>query len=223
MTPTLKQDQELKKYLRGVLKYRETYEEAYDHILTALEKETDETNFTKTINRVIAEEFGGPNGLVEMEESCYKTTAKEAIKQQFSNFKSNFKSIKLIYTLLLLAIIYYTFNLITLDVSTLLLLLSVVCFAPAAIMVNRYYYTGFYTKDTKKSIKDKIFYELASKPVTLIWLAFIFTMTGKREPGVNLLVAQYPIVTSLIFVLTILYVVSFHKLNQEEIKLYKAM
>src|ERR1700712_617002 len=65
----LRSDQEilLKKLLSDVILYRETYEEVYDHVLTALEEQPEVTNIAKQARQVLNDDFGGYSGISKME------------------------------------------------------------------------------------------------------------------------------------------------------------
>lgn len=221
MTPTETQDKELRKYLHSILKYSETFEEAYDHILTALEKETQTGSFENSVRRVINEEFGSPRGLVDMEQSYYKAAAKDATRQQQQSLIKHFKFPGLLYTLLLFTVIYYSINALNLTIYGLLYILSgIISISWIAILV-RYYYAGFYTNNTKKSVKDKISLIIAGRPFSFIYFIFMTGIVSNKTLKVNLLISAYPTFLSVLMVLNILYIVSFLKLNQQEINRYK--
>jgi hypothetical protein len=77
MKPNQKQKLWLQSYLGAVLKYRETYEEVYDHVLLALENRHQEKFFEGTVNAIINEDFGGVNGLFAMERNCENAMVKQ--------------------------------------------------------------------------------------------------------------------------------------------------
>lgn len=222
MTPTEPQDKNLRKYLRSILKYRETFEEAYDHILSALEKEDGTTNFQESVRKVINEGFGSPNGLVEMEEAYHKFTVKEAKKQQIANLKSYFKGSAVIIPLVLFASVYVAVTTFNLTLGILLWTLLAVNFTSWVSILIRFYYTGFYTNDTKRSIKDKVFNDIALRPMGVINMLFIVSYMGKNEAKISAMMVTYPGILSLIFMVMILYTTSFLKMNQQEIDDYKA-
>jgi S-adenosylmethionine:tRNA-ribosyltransferase-isomerase (queuine synthetase) len=86
MKPTLQQTQILKKYLRSTLDYRETYQEIYDHILSAVEGNTAGASFEEVVNNIINTDFGGAKGLVRLERQYYKSVVREVISQQWRYF-----------------------------------------------------------------------------------------------------------------------------------------
>jgi hypothetical protein len=69
MKLTEQEDQFLKQYLSKVLKYRETYDELYDHIITALSHRATITSFEETIADIISDDFGGPGNLLKLEKA----------------------------------------------------------------------------------------------------------------------------------------------------------
>ncbi len=58
-----RQDELLKHYLRKVFLYRETYEEVYDHMISALEERPYTVSFQYAVNDIIRRDFGGHNNL----------------------------------------------------------------------------------------------------------------------------------------------------------------
>jgi len=73
MTPDARQDELLKRYLRKVFFYRETYEEVYDHMLSALQVQPAGIPFEAAVNNIICNDFGGHNNLLVMERNCKKS------------------------------------------------------------------------------------------------------------------------------------------------------
>ena len=221
MIPTETQDQELRKYLHSILKYSETFEEAYDHILTALEKETQTGSFEQAVRKVINEEFGSPKGLVDMEHSYYKAATKDATRQQNQSFLNHFKFPGILYTLLLFTVIYYGINALNLTIYGLLGILSVMISISWISILVKYYYAGFYTNNIKRSVKDKIFMNLSGRPFSFIYIVFSIGILGNRAMKINFLIASYPAFLSALMVINVLYIVSFMRLNLQEINKYR--
>lgn len=218
MKPTLQQTQLLKKYLRNTLDYRETYEEIYDHILSAVEGNTGDLSFEEAVNNTIKSDFGGAKGLVKMEKQHYSSVVDEVISQQWKNFINNFKFPEVVYSLLLLGCIYCAVLRFTMHSYVMVGLIFALVITPGAFILARYFKIGYTIKDTKKSIKDKILGQVASKPL----LAFnpgIMLLIGKNQ--VSLWVSAHPFMISLLLLIIALYVIAFVKLCRHDFKAYQ--
>ncbi|MFD2145511.1 hypothetical protein [Mucilaginibacter antarcticus] len=58
MIPTAEQKELIKTQLQDILKVRETYEEIYDHIITALEAMPDNKSFNEAMDYIFKRELG---------------------------------------------------------------------------------------------------------------------------------------------------------------------
>ena len=63
MKITPEQQSLLQRHLRKILKYRETYAEFYDHIVTAVEAEKANILFDDAVIGIIKNDFGGVKGM----------------------------------------------------------------------------------------------------------------------------------------------------------------
>jgi hypothetical protein len=218
MKPTSQQEENLRTYLRNELLYRETYEEVYDHILTALEQKPQDISFQDSVNQIIKDDFGGGQDLVEMEKKCYKLASDEAISQQWNYFKSNFKFPKLIYTLILFLTIY----LIVSKIAHASFIISFLVFTgfvvPGILILLRYFNVGYYTLDTKKSIKDNIMRKIAYLFYQVILFPLMLLLNHKKY--IDSFIIDHTIIIDLGITVLILYILSFIKLSRDEFKVY---
>jgi hypothetical protein len=220
MKPTLQQTQLLKKYLRNLLDYRETYEEIYDHILSAVESNTTDEPFAEAVNNIIKTNFGGAKGLIKIEKQHYKAVVNEVVKQQWLQFTQSFKFPEVLLSLLLFAAIYFIVIIFSAQATAIVIFLFALCIMPGVFVLFRYFRIGYAIKDTKKSIKDGILGQLASKPV-LLGNPGIFILIGKSEA--SLWITGHPLITSLIIAVVTLYVLAFIKLCRRDIKAYSLL
>ncbi len=221
MKPTLQQEEILRKYLRDALAYRETYEEVYDHILSALEQKPQGIPFQEAVNQILNDDFGGGKGLVEMEKKCYQSVVDETIGQQWKYFKSNFKFPNLIYTLILFLTIYFIVSKIAFASFIIVFLVFAGILVPGLFMLIRYYWMGYFTLDTKKSIKDKIMGKIAGRCSQLIMFTMLF-LSNKKHLAINSWVSNYTAIVTLTVTVFIFYILSFIKLSKDEFKVYLA-
>ncbi|WP_183580461.1 hypothetical protein HDF18_25915 [Mucilaginibacter sp. X5P1] len=107
MRLTEQEDQLLKQYLSKILKYRETYDELYDHIITALSHKTTITSFEQTIYDIITDDFGGHDNLMKLEKASKRAAFKDTIRLFLISFIGYFKFPKLLYTVVGAGMTYY--------------------------------------------------------------------------------------------------------------------
>jgi|GEM_PF-2785175 hypothetical protein len=83
MKPNAEQQQFIKAQLQDMLKVRETYEELYDHVLTALEVMPDGVPFYDAVHHIIEHDLGGKNDIRSMQTRAIKIAIKDFIKDYF--------------------------------------------------------------------------------------------------------------------------------------------
>lgn len=101
MQLTLQQKKEVQDYISASSKYRETYNEIYDHLLNALE-EIEEPYQLKLVGRIVLQDFGSFKEIKKMEKDSLSKTKYRCIRYLVADMISVFKFQNLIYTLLLL-------------------------------------------------------------------------------------------------------------------------
>lgn len=227
MKPALQQEENLRKYLRKVLLYRETYEEVYDHILVSLEKKSQENSFQEAVNKIINDDFGGDKGLVEMEKKCYESVKDEANSQQWNYFKSNFEYPSLAYTLIWFLIIYFSMLKIPFTPFIITFLVAILIVVPKMIRLARYFYIGYFTLDTKSSIKDKIMAKISGRSFLLlnpgIMIIWVWTLGKNKSLNFNSYIFDHAFLISVLTTLFFLYILSFIKLSREDFKVYTSI
>ena len=233
MKPTQQQKQWLKDYLYQVMEYKETYEEVYDHILLAIENAPEQEFFESVVANIMEKDFGGNNGLLQLEEQC-RETAEENTKAQYrTNFKQWFASPLVAVTLLLFAIQFAVLHIKAAFLWSLLFLV-ILFFVPVLIYACRGLGLGYKYADTKASIKDEISKKLTFKSYQMMWKwYFISTIYGfiaeyvfnihpagpvKTHPinavGFHILAS----IIAVIIVLMIVHILSIIKLYHSEFK-----
>jgi hypothetical protein len=169
MNPLSEQDELLKKYLSGILKYRETYEEVYDHVLNSLcAMDSDELSFQQNIDLIITNDFGGSKGLKIIEESHQKAFYAATMKKQWRLFKNWFRYPLFPFTAALFGVTYLLGT--KMPVIMNLVMIIVVVLTPILLTNIRYFKTGFIFGNTKRSIKDYPFRRIAFLPLNILYL-----------------------------------------------------
>ena len=218
MKPSLQQEENLRTYLRKELRYRETYEEVYDHILTALEQKPDNVPFQDLVNQIIKDDFGGGKGLLEMEKRCHQMVTDEMVGLQLNYFKSNFKFPNLVYTLILFLTIY----LVVPQISHASFIITFLNFAglivPGIVILIRHFNVKYFTLDIKKSVKDSIIRKIAYIFYQFILFPSIIGLNHKKN--IDSFIIDYTSIVALGITILILYILSFIKLSKSEFKVY---
>ena len=175
MKPNQQQKQLLQKYLCKGLKYRETYEEVYDHILAALENKSLPLSFGDAVNYIIREDFGGMNGIALMEAQYQKSTMKEMQKKYLTYIIEYLKfpqtGILVIYSIIVYCLVKQPwFNLLIF--GGVFFILRII---PRLLKTIRYFKKGYILRDTKRSVKDRFFSWLDYIPALLFCFFILFT------------------------------------------------
>jgi hypothetical protein len=215
MTPTSNQDKELRTYLRKVFVYRETYEEVYDHIISAVNEKPEDISFEQAVNNVINEDFGGHKNLVNIEANSKAAIKKDIRRQQSAYFWSFFKFPNLIYVLIFALVLYRLLALMPLTSNVIRGMFLVLSFLPWLAMPVRYYLTGYLLGDTKRSVKDNAMSNWSMIPFQVFCAGNVLMVINKDyhfTNGLNL----YCITVGI--VLFAIYTLAFFKLSRAEFK-----
>jgi hypothetical protein len=213
MKPDSRQIKMLQEYLNKTLTYRETYEEVYDHILSALECQPGNIIFEDAINHIINNDFGGPENLLKIEKANKKALVKQSINTYVAYLGYYLKLPGLLYTLGMGLLSYYFFSQMQFGPKVIVGLFVPVVLYPALIWALRLYYTGYDLGTTQKSAKDKLFESLAGLPTRLCLAPLaIINLYHYKAWSSN----YYFIAAS--FVLGIIYNLALYKFYRREFK-----
>ncbi len=111
MKPSEQQLKVLQAYLYKTLSYRETYEEIYDHILSAVEFQPGNISFEDAVNNIIRNDFGSPENLLKIEKDIKNALVKDAVRKYFTYLSACFKFPGMLYTVMGALLTYYFFGL----------------------------------------------------------------------------------------------------------------
>jgi hypothetical protein len=214
MKPTEKQLKVLQNYLHNTLTYRESYEEIYDHILSAIEHQPDNITFEDTINNIIINDFGNHKNLLKIEKAGKDALVKESIRKFLGFFISCFKFPALFYTLTFALTAYYAITQARLIPFTTEVIFALISIVPGVIYFLRLYNTGYILDTTQKSAKDKLFETIAGIPIRVFVVVIVFINTTSHKIWQA---DQYYGVTVLLL-LGVVYNIALYKLYQNEFK-----
>ncbi|QKJ31446.1 hypothetical protein HQ865_17290 [Mucilaginibacter mali] len=217
MKITSEQETHLRKYLRDAMRYRETCEEVYDHVLTALQNRGYTGTFEEAVNQILREDFGGYDNLRQMEDDAKNAAVKSGISKYLGFYMGYFKWPRLIYVLVYAALIYLFFGYARLAII-LEAMVALTVITPCVLSLMRYYQIGYRFGDTKRSVRDTVFAKIAIVPIRLFVLGTIL-LTMSFAQGHNIWTDPHPIVVTILFVLSNIYLRAFLELYRDEFKI----
>jgi hypothetical protein len=216
MKPDEQQKQWLQDYLRAVLTYRETYTEVYDHILVALENKGSEPVFETTINNIIQEDFGGSNGLMNLEEQCKQAVIKNVRKQYWNYFFDCFKFPFVIFSIMIVFCEYYISRYFS--VAAIAAIFCFVLLSPIILLAIRGYKTGYVFGNIKTALRDHVFRRIAYKP--FYWLLISMAIPFRWfKIHIHFDRDFHIIYLSLVLLLLMIHAFSLFKLYKDEFKM----
>jgi len=228
MKLTDQQQQWLKEYLNGVLIYRETFEEVYDHVITGLTTNTNIVSFEHSVNDIINNDFGGYEQLPKLEKASKKAATKNSIKVFLTHFAGYFKFPSLLYVIAASVVTYFLIlylQIFSWNLWEILLLGIVIQTVPAisgnkifAALKTRYSQTGevFNHTQIKPSLKDGFFKRMAMTPFYLF--LFINLILSLLKDGAVLSNNAISIGTALSIIITVLYELALKKSYSDDLE-----
>ncbi len=210
-----RQDELLKHYLRKVFLYRETYEEVYDHMVSALQERPYTGSFQDAVNDIIRRDFGGHSNLIVMEKSCKKAMVKELRNKQFGYFAEFFKFPHLLLVLGFSVGVYLIFDKSLLSPHTVRWMFWGMALLPYFVIPLRFFYTGYVFGETKRSIRDNMMADLSMLPMRVFFaVVAMFVINGMYNA------AYHPstLMVTIGVVFYTLYFLAYFKLSKYEIK-----
>ncbi|OOQ56429.1 hypothetical protein [Mucilaginibacter pedocola] len=216
MKPTEAQKLSLQTYLHDTLSYRETYEEIYDHILSAMEFQPEGVSFEDAINNIIRNDFGGAKNLVKIETESKNAMVKEGLNKFLRFVTQYFKLPLLLYTVLATVQTYYFLSKINpgaIAIEAILVLLTML--VPCAIHLLRLYNTGYLLSTTRKSARDKMFDNLAAGPIRLLLLLNVWIANTSTF---NEWFGSHPYIITMVLLVCTVYDLALYQLYTDEFK-----
>jgi hypothetical protein len=217
MKLTEQEDQFVKQYLSKILKYRETYDELYDHIVTALSHKTSITSFEQSVYDIVTDDFGGYDNLMKLEKASKKVAVKDTIGLFLIYFTGYFKFPKLVYTVAGIVMIYYFAPHVQLKLWTVLGNCLVMIVFPQlyyfALMIKKF---AFLQKRDKKGYVFKPTFKLnviAAMGTLPIW---IYLLCDFLSPiYLSFWRSPHPVLLTSFLIISVLYALSLMKLYRD--------
>lgn len=216
MELTTTQKKEVKDWIFCVPKYRETFNELYDHILNAL-KDIDAPFSTDLVDEIVLNEFGGYQMVAENEKVYRNVIGRKYMKFFNVEMLNTFKWPGLISTLSLLSLclMFYfggkdiSFDIKNLTLSSIIICAFVLLFGLARIIINRIKYL-------KGSILDDYLMHIYTFGSSIVTTVVIFFLS--KDSSVYTSDHAKLIITLCLFFFTSVYVRAFIKFYNQKIK-----
>ncbi len=219
MKPTSQQQQYLSAYLSSNLVYRETYDEFYDHLLTALENEPADISFKDAVHGLVNKEFGGVTQLRQIEEN-YKNETLKDMKQRYLKYLTAYlKFPNVVPVIATSTIFYFMLNASLFNRSWFLAIYFLMAFVPSVINWVRAIQLGYFSKNNKRSIKDDGFTWMKYTPVTLFGGFAIYHYLFVKDTPASWFKSVNPLTITLIFMAYILHIHAYYKIYKDQFKL----
>jgi len=204
----------LQKYLRSNLRYRETYAEFYDHILSSLENMPGNINFDESIKRIIDKDFGGIAGMRTIEIQYQKSTFREMQTKYFDALLSCLTSPLIFLLLAYSAIVCYVVQQSWYNFFTFLVLMVTIRLVPGVMKLMRYIRSGYVFGDTKRSVKDSFFKWMDYIPGIILLVILCSTdLFGSTPPSI----IKNPIFNVSFLIISGWHAIAFYKVYRHDI------
>ena len=217
MKPSLQQEDILRKYLSGILKYKETIDEGYDHVMSAVEDKSENTTFQNAVNEILNEDFGGGKGLVKIEKQHLKNAIWEAVVQLIRNVKANILFPNIFATIILYMAVYYAISSIMISHFQIALIFMLNALFFLAFSWVRKFLVGYITKDTRKSIQDIVVERIMYIPYWILIYPLIFSF---YQQNFLFLLINYPSIVAGVATVYFLFISATIKICFDEFKPY---
>lgn len=219
MKTTLQQEGNLKTYLSDILKYRETIDEVYDHVLSAMEEKPENIRFQDAVNQILNDDFKGGKGLVKMERQHLWDATLEGFVNMVKYVKSDFLFPNIFYTLCLFGTITYTIQNIKINYDHAIPSVPLVALLFLMFTLIRTFFVGYITGDTRRAISDVVIRRLMG---SLNWFSlFPFMLFPIYKKQYQLIMTQHPSIIAGILTVYILFIIATIRISIEEFKTYK--
>ena len=218
MKPTTEQKEFLRKALTKTLLYRETYTEFYDHILSALEAKPGNMFLQDAIERIIEDDFGGHEGMREIESRYKKTTTKEIQKKYLAYITAYFKFPQIGITLMLTILFYWIAEQSWFGFGVFMGLFLIMRMTPSILRRGRNIFAGYIFTNPRSSVKDGVFEWL--EYISFIFFA-LFIVCGRvyEYSPIDWFKKVSPAILTLVLVPCALHTLAYYKVYKNEFKI----
>lgn len=213
MIVTVAQKKELRALLWENVKFKETYYEVYDHILTALEAyEDNDLEFDELIEQIINEDFGGMDMLLTMEAKREEIVVKQVRARHWQHIMSYFSLPLFIITLFVTGMAFYLGAYISRD--SVIKMVAVTAILPIIPFLSK-----LFNLEYKASIKDGVVKEAGIRGVFILNLVLFPPLFFLDDTTYHFFNQAHVALTTVVAVLFTINCLSFIKLYRDEFKM----
>jgi hypothetical protein len=215
MKPSQEQLTAIEDILGNASKYRETYEELYDHILSALETVPDDVPFIGALYNIVENGLGGKSGISLIEEKYRKVAVKEIAKKYLTYFGRYLISPLILVIIAGTALLYWVLVMVQSPTAHFLLMIMIMNIGYLPLRFRRYEVAkaqrlGYHGKSSIVSIAYPVFRYAPVYFYAVIGLCY-FLVNVRANP--NTLTA--PIISTIFFISTV-NALTFYRLCKDE-------
>jgi hypothetical protein len=219
MKPTPDQELLLQKYLRKNLKYRETYAEFYDHILTAVEAEKTDVLFDDFVIEIIKADFGGTKGMRVIEAEYQRSVFKELKKKYRNCVLNNFRFPGIFITATLGVLIYLITKQPWFDMDVFLFNIIAIRLIPDVLRMITYIRLPRIYKAPLRSIKTDFFKWQNFITYFIFYLAYLLASHSLFSNPVWLKeITVTPLIMAIPMLLVAIHSLTYYKVYRDDIK-----
>lgn len=216
MKLTLAQKKEISDYIINIPKFRETYNELYDHILNSLENNEEKFSLD-AVDRIVDADFYGYYEITHQEKNLQKQLNRKYNRLFLLEMLNTFKLPQLVNNLIIFCLCYFLYkygtenlaNLKPLVLSLVLLTVVITIFGYLVVFVRKYKYLKF-------SILDN--YIMFESSFGMIMVSFIMSSFLSKENFFEIADQTKLIITLSLFFFTSVYARAFIKFYNQKIK-----
>ncbi|WP_158824882.1 hypothetical protein [Mucilaginibacter lacusdianchii] len=217
MNITPAQQDSIREVLWHNTKYRETFEEIYDHIITSIEHEPEGTREPHEVAQdIISNEFGGWEKLKELEKLRQTEVSSHIRAKQWQYFKEYFKAPLIVFTLLSAAVVYYMASHVTR--KPLFIIIYIMAMAPVGLWVKVAPFNPF-SKKHKPSVKQGIAQSLCTIGMSIFNCLVFLPSVMMNDDQYKFFNQMHISVLTVIAVLYIVLGLSIVKVFKEDLKI----
>jgi hypothetical protein len=216
MKPDQQQKMVLQQYLSKNLRYKETYDEFYDHIMAAFEAKPADCPFESTTMKIIKDDFGGIEGMRFIEDKYQYSIFTEMRKKYLAYAIENLKFPWILVFGVFAVLVYYTVKQSWFNFAVFLISLMAIRLVPPFLQMVRRFHSNRIYGQPQRSIKSGFFKWLNYIPAIIICLWLVLTPGSFNN---SIWIQQInPFAITVLLLLVAFHSVTFYKVYSDDIK-----
>jgi hypothetical protein len=215
MKITTQQKESIREVLWHNLKYRETFEEFYDHILTGIEIYESSEKPHEVAHRIIHQEFGGWQNIKELEAEREKAIQRQFRQKLWAEVKSYFRFPFIMFTVFMAGGVYLAADMVSRKLIMVLLFVAVMVPAFMWYLIAPF---NRWSKKYKPSVKERSAEYLGSFGLSLFNMLLFLPAVIASDKGTKYLLYVHASLLTVVAIVLIIYSLSAIKVFQQNLK-----